>query len=104
MIRNRRVELPEPTALLRCPTRRAACAGCGQTRRLVAPPGPHATTCADCAGLPVTHACSDCGIEDKLYEKGRCGRCSLRRRATRLSVHNGHIPAELGGVLDALTA
>jgi hypothetical protein len=37
-----------------------------------------------CAGIPVTHACADCGIEDKLYEKGRCERCSLRRRAREL--------------------
>ena len=90
------------TAALR---RRAVCAGCGQQRRLVSPPGPHAITCADCAGLPVTHACGDCGIEDKLYETGRCARCSLRRRAIALlSDHSGQIPAELAGVLDAITA
>jgi hypothetical protein len=90
------------TAALR---RRAACAGCGQQRRLVAPPGPHATRCADCAGLPVSHACGECGIEDKLYEKGRCARCSLRRRTTGLLCdHSGHCPPELTVVLDAITA
>jgi len=90
------------TAALR---RRAACAGCGQQRRLVAPPGANATTCADCAGLPVTHACDDCGVEDKLYEKGRCARCSLHRRAHELlSDHNGQIPAGLTGVFHAITA
>ena len=40
---------------------RARCASCGQMRRPVAPPGPDADTCSDCAGLPVTHACADCG-------------------------------------------
>ncbi len=30
--------------------RRGSCAACGVVRRLIAPPGPDATTCADCAG------------------------------------------------------
>jgi hypothetical protein len=30
---------------------RARCAGCGQDRRLVFPPGPDAVTCADCPGI-----------------------------------------------------
>jgi hypothetical protein len=71
----------------------------------VAPPGPAADTCADCAGLPVTHACADCGTEDKLYEKGRCARCSLRRRARELlSAGTGIIAPQLAGVFDAVTA
>ena len=69
------------TAALRL---RGQCASCGQTRRLVAPPGPDAVTCSDCAGIPATHACADCGMEDKLYERGRCDRCSLRRRTMAL--------------------
>src|ERR1700683_2811341 len=69
------------TAALR---HRGYCDRCGSQRRLVAPPGPGATTCADCAGLPVTHACTGCGIEDKLYEQGRCARCSLAGRARHL--------------------
>jgi hypothetical protein len=84
---------------------RGPCAGCGQVRRLVAPPGPAADTCACCAGIPVTCACTDCGIEDKLYEKGRCARCSLRRRSRELlSAGTGTIPAQLAGVLAAVTA
>jgi hypothetical protein len=84
---------------------RGRCASCGQQRRLVTPPGPGADTCADCAGIPVTHACTDCGTEDKLYEKGRCARCSLRRRARQLlSAGTGTIAAELTGVFDAVTA
>ena len=84
---------------------RGACAACGQQRRLVTPPGPDADTCADCAGIPVTHACTDCGREDKLYEKGRCARCSLRRRAAELlSAGTGIIPPQLAGVFGAITA
>lgn len=49
-------------------------------RRLVHPPEPEATRCADCAGLPTSHVCGDCGLEDKLYERGRCNNCALRRR------------------------
>ena len=90
------------TAALR---RRGSCARCGQHRRLVAPPGPDAGTCADCAGVPAFSACGDCGTEDKLYEKGRCARCSLRRRARDLlSDGTGTIAPELDGVFAAVTS
>ena len=69
------------TAALR---QRGTCGDCGQQRRLVFPPGPGAGICADCAGLIVTHACALCGAEDKLFEKGRCARCSLRQRTAAL--------------------
>jgi len=85
--------------------RRGPCVGCGAHRRLVAPPGPDATTCADCAGQPATHVCTDCGIEDKLYERGRCARCSLRRRAGELLRAGAtDIPAELVPVWEAIVA
>ncbi len=90
------------TAALR---HRGRCQRCAQTRRLVAPPGPDADTCADCVGQPITHACGDCGLEDKLFEKGRCAGCSLRRRATDLlSAGSGHVPTQLSGVLEAICA
>lgn len=90
------------TAALR---HRGRCAVCGHQRRLVTPPGSEATTCADCAGIPVTHACGDCGLEDKLYDKGRCARCSLARRATELlSGPTGNVPAELTAVFEAICA
>ena len=90
------------TAALR---HRARCASCGQLRRPVAPPGPDADTCASCAGQPVTCACTDCGVEDKLYERGRCERCSLRRRAAALLAGpSGDIPAALVPVFEAICA
>ena len=90
------------TAALR---HRAPCASCGQLRRLVSPPGPAASTCATCAGLPVTCACTGCGVEDKLFERGRCARCSLRRRATvLLAGPGGDVPDALVPVLEAICA
>ena len=44
------------------------CAQCGQQRRLVAPPGPAATPAPAAPGCPPRCACTDCGLEDKLYE------------------------------------
>jgi hypothetical protein len=90
------------TAALR---RRVPCARCGQMRRPVSPPGLAADTCASCAGLPVTSVCADCGTEDKMFEKHRCARCSLRRRAvTLLSGGTGHVPDTLAAVLEAICA
>jgi len=48
------------------------------------PPGPAADTCVWRAGIPASSACAEGGPEDKLYEKGCCPRCSLRRRAQQL--------------------
>ena len=84
---------------------RGPCARCGQQRRLVAPPGRGADTCAGCAGIPVFSACTDCGTEDKLYEKRRCARCSLRRRTRELLADpDGTVPPALASVLAAITA
>jgi hypothetical protein len=88
------------TAALR---RRVPCASCGQLRRPVFPPGPGADTCATCSGQPVTCACTGCGVEDKLFERGRCARCSLRRRAGQLlSGGTGQVPATMTAVLEAI--
>jgi hypothetical protein len=90
------------TAALR---HRGTCTGCGRQRRLVDPPGPAATVCADCAGQPTSHTCTDCGIEDKLYERGRCNHCALRRRAGELLRGGGEqIPDRLAPVYQAITA
>lgn len=87
--------------------RRGRCADCGQDRRLVDPAGPDATRCADCAEvhLPGSHVCVGCGIEDRLYERGRCVRCSLKRRTTALLAdEQGHVPAVLEPVAEAIIA
>lgn len=90
------------TAALR---HRGDCSSCHTTRRLVSPPGPEATLCADCAGLPASHTCNDCGLEDKLYERGRCNTCALRRRTGELLRAGGEqIPAALIPVHDAIVA
>lgn len=84
---------------------RGTCGGCGTQRRLVSPPGPDATICADCAGLPATHVCTDCGREDKLYERGRCEDCALRRRTgDLLRAGAEQIPDALVAAHDAIVA
>lgn len=84
---------------------RGQCSGCHTTRRLVSPPGPEASLCADCAGLPTSHVCSDCGLEDKLYERGRCNHCALRRRTGELlRAGDEPIPTALIAVHDAIVA
>ena len=84
---------------------RGTCNSCLTQRRLVSPPGPDATICADCAGLPTSHVCSDCGLEDKLYERGRCNDCALRRRTGELlRAGNADIPLALVAVHDAIIA
>lgn len=85
--------------------RRGRCAGCGDLRRLVAPPGPGATCCCDCAGIPPLARCRECGIEDKLYERARCERCALVRRATELMAGpDSTVVAALTGVHAAIVA
>ncbi|MGH9262363.1 MAG: hypothetical protein ACRD08_21085, partial [Acidimicrobiales bacterium] len=72
-------------------------------RRLVAPPGPCATRCCDCAGLPALAACSECGREDKLFERGRCAHCALVRRATEaMAGPDDTVPPALVGVHAAI--
>jgi hypothetical protein len=34
--------------------------------------------------MPTVHVCTECGIEDKRYERGRCARCARRRRSGEL--------------------
>ena len=86
--------------------RQGTCARCGQLRRLVAPPGPAAAICGSCSGTgPAGHVCAGCGREDKLYERGYCPRCSLRRRADALLTGpDGTIPPPLICVRDAIAA
>lgn len=91
------------TAALR---RTGICVSCQQRRRLLAPPGPGATTCAECARIVLTgHVCTGCGCEDKLYERGYCDRCALARRAdVLLGGARQQVPAVLAGVRDAIVS
>ena len=85
--------------------RRGACASCGKERRLVSPPGKDARLCCDCAGVEPLPRCSACGIEDRLYEHGFCGRCALAERARGLlTASAGFITAGLVPVYEALVA
>jgi hypothetical protein len=72
----------------------------------VAPPGPAAEVCGGCSGMgPAGHVCAGCGREEKLYERGYCPRCSLRRRTDALLAGpDGTVPAPLAGVRDAIVA
>jgi hypothetical protein len=97
------------TCYCRALRHRGECGTCGQQRRLVFPPGPAAGTCSDCADLLLTHVCALCGVEDRLFEKGTCARCSLRRRtAALISDAAGQdapdVPAVLSGVIEAIAA
>ncbi len=89
------------TAALR---RIGTCTRCGQQRRLVAPPGPAATTCAACSGAgPAGHVCTGCGVEDKLYTRGYYARCTLARRTDELLAdRSGIVPSALAAVRDAI--
>jgi hypothetical protein len=91
------------TAALR---RTGTCTACGRQQRLVAPPGPAATTCAACSGAgPAGHVCTGCGAEDKLYTRGHCARCTLARRTDALLADpSGVVPASLAAVRDAIVA
>ena len=86
-------------------TRRGRCDRCNRERRLVSPPGPSATRCCDCARLAALAVCSQCGREDRLFERGRCAYCALARRVTELLTGpDGDVPAALGAVRDAIAA
>lgn len=86
--------------------RRGPCADCHTLRRLVDPPGPTATRCSDCTGVPdLGHTCVDCGIEDKLYANRRCDRCTLARRiGDLLADDTGTVPDNLCSLAAAIIA
>lgn len=64
--------------------RHGVCIACGTERRLVSPPGPGATRCASCAGVPALATCRSCGAEERPYANGCCVRCALGEQARRL--------------------
>jgi hypothetical protein len=69
--------------------------------------GPEATRCAACASVtvPAGHVCGDCGVEDHLFEKGRCARCALARHVAELLGGDRRPgPAALASVAEAIAA
>jgi hypothetical protein len=62
-------------------SRRGVCGHCGAQRRLF---GPDPGRCGDCIGFTWSLRCTSCGIEDRLYETGRCARCVLGQRLDAL--------------------
>ena len=62
-------------------SRRGVCAQCGATRRLF---GPDPSRCGDCIGFHWDLRCTGCGVEDRLYQTGRCARCALAHRLDAL--------------------
>jgi hypothetical protein len=77
--------LPDGPRCQRCwdraRSRRGRCATCGTPRRLF---GPDPGRCGDCIGFAWDLRCTLCGVEDRLYEAGRCARCVLQRRVDAL--------------------
>lgn len=79
---------------------KGTCDGCGQRRRIDPRNGDGRRLCSDCAGLAPWSVCQGCGDENRLYERGRCFACVLRRRLDELI---GTTPT-LEPLRDALTA
>ncbi|MGH9009810.1 MAG: hypothetical protein ACRDYF_08200, partial [Acidimicrobiia bacterium] len=82
-------------------SRQGICTSCGTKRRLVAPPGPAARFCADCAGVPGLARCRSCGAEERPYRHGCCVRCALVERAGQLT---GGPDGRLAAVYQAVIA
>lgn len=60
------------------------CKGCGQRRRIDPRDPQQRGLCSDCAGLEPWSVCSACGIEERIYEVGRCIACTLEHRLEEL--------------------
>jgi hypothetical protein len=77
--------LPDGPRCQRCweraRSRRGVCTTCGAQRRLF---GPDPGSCGDCVGFTWNLRCASCGIEDRLYQTGRCARCVLGQRLDAL--------------------
>jgi len=98
--------LPDGPRCQRCwdtaRSRRGVCAQCGAQRRLF---GPGPGRCGDCIGFTWDLRCTICGIEDRLYETGRCARCVLGQRLDALlGARVGPAAAQLHAVRELLGA
>lgn len=82
----------------------AYCVRCGHDR----PPSARTSDgpiCEPCYRTTATRPCGDCGIRERLFERGRCVRCVLTRRTTDLLAGpHGQVPARFVGLFDAIVA
>ena len=80
----------------RCEWRRlrakVVCERCGQLRRPALHPGTE-VLCGDCAGVPQSRLCTECGADDVTYYRQLCPACSLRRALNDLRA--GGVPAHV---------
>lgn len=60
------------------------CEACGQARRIDPRNRDGRPVCSTCAGLEPFSTCGTCGLEARLWERGRCRGCTLRRRLDEL--------------------
>jgi hypothetical protein len=79
---------------------KATCPGCG-TWRLCTYRGFDEKVCSDCAGAEPYAVCRTCGVEDCLYDKGRCPACALAVRLDAIFGPDGR-SGPLQAVHDAL--
>lgn len=63
---------------------KGTCSGCGQRRRIDPRDPRQLGLCSDCAGLDPWSVCLGCGLEDRIYDAGRCLSCTLEYRLTEL--------------------
>lgn len=86
------------------PRTTAACSRCGHDRPPHARP-PEGPVCEPCYRHTVTHRCRGCGSLERLFERGRCVRCVLARRATALLADaHGQVDDRFVDLLAAIVA
>ena len=81
----------------------APCAGCGNTRALIAVDDESHGTCGPCAGSDIDYLCRRCGGGEERFRDGLCVRCVAIERLHQLfSGTDGSIPVFLQPLVDLL--
>ncbi|MDQ6949666.1 MAG: hypothetical protein M3256_26320, partial [Actinomycetota bacterium] len=60
------------------------CSGCSRRRRIDPRDPRRRGLCSDCAGLEPWSVCDTCGVEERIYDSGRCIGCTLDHRLAEL--------------------
>jgi hypothetical protein len=63
---------------------KGTCTACGERRRIDPRDPDQAGRCSECAGLEPWSVCGDCGVEERIYEAGRCIACTVVHRLREL--------------------